>query len=91
MACHIQERVRWEIRLEIHDHRSRFDRAVKHAYSRASGARNEIAADLQSEGSISRWALLVVLLGGVATVFWALLLAWLAFDLVAGLMGLIWG
>jgi hypothetical protein len=76
--------------LDIHDHRSKFDRAVKQAYSRAAGARNEITADLQSQGSISRWAFLVVCLGGVATVLWALMLAWLAVDLFSGLVGWIW-
>ena len=73
------------------ENRSLLERTVERSAQRAIGQDANAQSGLQKGAGFSPWALLVLALGGLATLFWALALAQFAFHVVQWLIASILG
>jgi hypothetical protein len=77
--------------LHVDQDSSRFGREIDHLSGPTAEANTETRADIREQPPFSWWVLLVLTLGGLASVLWALILAQVAVQSIFAIATWFWG
>lgn len=73
--------------MDVDKNSTSLERQVERLSKRAAGSEVNVDSNVERASGFSRWALLVLALGGLATLFWALILAQFVVQFFQALIG----